>query len=681
MHLPRFAVIAASAVVLWSAAPLAQAQDARSVFDQGVNLLARGNDQGALARFQEVLSLDPSHAEAYALWRSTEEEIWLQMLVKEGEMEKVARRLLGLARMGRTEKRADAAAIDDLVDTIRSAEFEARRAAILSLASVHGSHGAARLAGYLGDDNAPDMRVKAVHALIEMGGDAFWPVAQSTRSTSVLTRRDAVSVLGLSMDARGTAFLAAVAESESDPVTRQAAANALARMGGGSASSLLAAFGNGLLRRDPAHLRPFDVDGVVWKWEDDALAAVPVPAALYAIEAAKIAFDRALTLDPADQAAAAGLVRSYAAGLAETRWMDDPGALVSLGVGLRASGPALLDAALAGALADGDAGACVEILDAAADAGSPLHGIADALGHGDRRIRVAAALAAADTGVVDSRVLGTLAQVVADRSVLLVQIIDADAARLGSTLAALDTPAVYAVAENDGASGLARLHRFPGVDLVVVTDNQGSLTTDQVIDDIRSDDRMGDVPLLLLAGNTGEAEDLWGGKVSAVAASATPGTIADLLGGSLDANRSQADVLSARAASALLTLAWNDQDVSGALPALARAAADRDDLVAIPALEVLASFGHPEHMAHLGGVLLDSGRSVAVRVAAARAVGGILGREPSDSPEVLNALIGATRTGDLEVRKAAASALGAMSQVSPADRARIVRERRVDVGD
>ena len=89
------------ALSLLSLASTAQVQD---TFNEGVTQLAQGNNEAALELFQEVLAKDPSHEDAYELWQSTSHDIWMKMLVLEGEYEIVAKRFMNLASMGRKER-------------------------------------------------------------------------------------------------------------------------------------------------------------------------------------------------------------------------------------------------------------------------------------------------------------------------------------------------------------------------------------------------------------------------------------------------------------------------------------------------------------------------------------------------------------------------------------------------
>src|SRR6185436_6149179 len=94
----------------------AQAQDVKELFREGVDLLHRGRKEEALVAFQKVLAADPSQEEAYELWKETDYDIWLDLMVEQGEFPLVAQRIQELSRLARAERRNDTEAISALVD-------------------------------------------------------------------------------------------------------------------------------------------------------------------------------------------------------------------------------------------------------------------------------------------------------------------------------------------------------------------------------------------------------------------------------------------------------------------------------------------------------------------------------------------------------------------------------------
>ena len=158
-----------------AAAP-SYAQDIQQTFDQGVDLMRRGRDEEALRAFEQVLAADPSHEEAYELFRRTEHEVWLQILSKQGDFELVARRLMGLAEMGRLERRDDPDAIRALVAQIDTDDPVTRLSATRQLAAEHGEYAVPYLLPALADSGNESRRVAVMVSLSDMGLDVVLPM-------------------------------------------------------------------------------------------------------------------------------------------------------------------------------------------------------------------------------------------------------------------------------------------------------------------------------------------------------------------------------------------------------------------------------------------------------------------------------------------------------------------------
>ena len=106
------------------------AQDVRTAFETGVDLLRRGRTDEAVVQLKKVLAANPDGAEAYELFRGTDNQIWLDLLMEGGEAEKVARGLLELVNLGSKQLRNDPEAIRALVAKALSENAAERRAAV-----------------------------------------------------------------------------------------------------------------------------------------------------------------------------------------------------------------------------------------------------------------------------------------------------------------------------------------------------------------------------------------------------------------------------------------------------------------------------------------------------------------------------------------------------------------------
>src|SRR5262245_40969134 len=213
-------------VVFLFPAASASAQDARALFNEGVELFRRGQDEEALKKFQDVLAADPTQEIAYQLWKETDHEVWLRLLVKGGEFEKIGRRLSDLASVGRKERSDDAEAIAALVGKLKE-DAATRREAILKLASDHGEYAVPHLLEVAANPDEPEFSLFATSALIQLSGAAVLPLCEAARSDSVNVRRAAATVLGRIGDPRALGRLRRLAESDPEQAGKRAGTEAL----------------------------------------------------------------------------------------------------------------------------------------------------------------------------------------------------------------------------------------------------------------------------------------------------------------------------------------------------------------------------------------------------------------------------------------------------------------------
>ena len=66
-----------------AAGALSAQPEPKEVFDEAVKQLRLNNKTGALEKFQEVIKLDPTNAQAWKLWELTDKEIWRELIMQE----------------------------------------------------------------------------------------------------------------------------------------------------------------------------------------------------------------------------------------------------------------------------------------------------------------------------------------------------------------------------------------------------------------------------------------------------------------------------------------------------------------------------------------------------------------------------------------------------------------------
>ncbi len=646
------------------------AQDLGELYREGVDLLSRGRKEEALAKFQAILAADPSDEAAYELWKEADHQVFLDLIVEGGEWRLVAERMLSRARLGRTAHRDDADAVRELTDElIGSSDALRRRQIVTQLAAEHGPYSATALVPYLGDEGNEDRRVVAMAALIELGGDVIWPLVAALGSDSAYLRRNAAICLGRIGDARTAGALEACAALDADAMVIKAAKDAAAACGSnGNAVASLLAIGDGFHQRSTQAIRPFEDQDAIWSW-DGGVASTSVPTAIYNDHMALWAYTTALGVAAADLNAQAGVTRSCASIVAKAGMMDDDAVsetAATASLVLASAGTDATDLALAMAVATDDAMAGAELCKALAIcASAPTAGLGQALSSADSTLRGEAALAlAAIAGSTGSDAGGATVAGLAEaagRDVLRVAaIVDGNAERSGAVLSGLSAQGVMVDHRSSGVEGIVLVRRMPVVDMILVGDRVGGLTTDQVLADIARQDHLAEVPVFLMSSDE-EFADAMSDRVAGVISDAADlSALEEAMSADLDGDRAQADALGARAAAALAALAGaGNTDCSGAAGALASTLAFRADAVTVPAMAALQRCGSWENGEALMSVLADSSRSDEARVAAAHAIGGIAARSGAVDA-AMGALAAAAGDGgnSAEVRGAAARAIG-----------------------
>ena len=674
------------AVLFALAAPAAHAQDIQAMFDEGVDLLRRGRDDEALQAFQRVLAADPSHEQAYELFKTTEHEIWIEILTKQGDFELVGKRLMGLARMGRMEKRNDEEAIRALVGQLGTEDPIARRTAIRTLAAEHGEYAVPFLVGALADQANEDWRVSVMQALTEMNTDVVLPLLATLHSQDAFLRRNVALVLGYIKDPRSAGFLGFLAAMDTDGGVQEAARQGLERMGAeGSALQALLQLGEDYHMQRDNVLADFQYSDVVWSWDGTVLVPTPVQRALYPDEMAKIAFRHALVADRGSLAARAGLARAYASQMAIAGALAAAGAadeetvaaVYDSALPMMVSGADAVEAALVASVQQADfatAGVLTHVVGHMSEA--PTDGLRAALRSGDAALASEAAIATgrmclAGKARADFELVAALAAVAGRTSVRIAVVIDADAGRAASMADALANEGVSVTTLGSGAEGLGLLRRVAGVDAVIVADRLPDLTTHQVIDEVSTGTRTASAPILVVSDDTEAAGELFGDMASAIIAAGDAAAVIEAMSESLNSDRAQADRLAAQAAHILAGLAAAGQDISGITDALANALAGRPDNVTIPAAKALGIAGRADHSGALLALLGDSARSDEARAAAGFAAAAVFQRGAM-SAEAVEFLMGVIHSdASLAVRKSAYAALGSLD-LTPAQRAELL---------
>ena len=683
--------LAALQAPLWAA----NLDEVTDTFKQGVDQWQRGHEKEALEKFRQVLAGSPSQEAAYALWTDPEIgfSVWRELLAAGGEYELIAKRLIELARVARKARANDQAAIAALVAQITGTDdAQARWPAIQKLSNDHGEYGAAYLVNFLSSgmsDN--DKRAAAAYALIRMSTDVVVPLCAALASEDAVLRGSLSLVLGTIKDRRAAGYLAWMAANDPDATVKEKAKQAL-EGAGWSGTDALSAF---LALGDQYHhrrMRDDEYSDVVWAWDGQKLVATPIPRAIYNDELAKIAYDTALIANPSSTEALAGLARSYVAQAAKLERMEKAGAdlgdwkgkIDEARLARNAAGVPALDKAL---------GWCVNSNDSSTGAAlcralgtlckEPTASLQAAMASSDGAMRSEAALAIATIGLrkgaaPSPAVVDLLGEAGGRDVVRLAFVVDGNAERGKALQAGLEQLGMFVSRWESGAQALAMVRRVGGLDVLLASDQQKDVTLAEIIDEMKAEGGgLATVPVIVVA-ETAEAAQLYGDRIQgSVQGAENLEAVTTALSQDLDGDRALADDLARRAGEVLAHLAHGGHDVSSTVGALQGVLENRKDEVVLPALAALGAAGGATQAPGLIDVVANDARSEAVRIAAAEALAGILGRNSSAvGAEGAGRLQGvAGSTAPVAVRDAAARALGLM-QMDAAQRVEFLRRLR-----
>ncbi len=675
----------------------ASSQDADALFAEGIEYLRQGKDEQALERFTQVLAAEPDYESAYEMWKSTDENLWLTMLVKGGQFELFAKRVMSLSELARSERRNDEDGIRDLLRRITPEnDVIDRKRAVRELGANYGEYAVGHMLYSLGDPDDEQGRVLTMHSLTEMDSDVVLPLIAALNSEDTFLRRNVALTLGYISDPRAAAALTWVALNDEDAGVEMAAKAAAIKCGSsGDPLPLFEQMGDDYHHGRGNVLRAHFQSDVVWSWTEDGLTATTVPRALYADELAKGAYYDALRVDPANIAARAGLARAYVSQQAEMgarleAGIDGEGVedqLAEAAIAVNTAGVAALDLALSWSVEAGDVQTGIELCRVIAElASAPTAGLEGALGSADGGLAAEAAIALGNIAFSNGRgatatTTAGLGRAAGLEVLRMAVVIDSNSERGAAVSDALSGRGMIATHWNSGAKGLALLHRVPGVDAILIADQLDDLTSAQVLDSVRGNERTASVPVFMISASA-DAGDMYDGVVGTITGPDGAASVEEGMSAGLGHDRDQANALAARAATTLAALAYGAgaSDISPAVDDLTSTLAARPDSVTVPAMRALSAAGRAAQVPALLGVLGDSGRSEGARASAADALASIAGRERlAANADMLGVLAGVLDSdAPLSVRTATSRVLGRL-QMDAAQRAGFTQRSRVNV--
>ncbi|TAH35819.1 MAG: HEAT repeat domain-containing protein [Planctomycetota bacterium] len=642
--------ILAAAVGLSSAA-LAQ-DDVQQTFEAGMQAYRNGDFDTAIARFREVVAMQPDNTTALQLMHDSQDEL-LQLLTdrERGEFEAFAREIIAAAGSATREMVRDPAAAAADAEGVFSDTYNERARAIFALRAKYGPFAVPPLVARLVSSNEQE-RANAIYALSRLGTEATIPLLAATESDQPEVRIGVLFALASLDDARAEARAADMAANDPDGTVRALAA----KMAGGDAADLNYKQGWAYYVHDPA-MGFTDVEnhGVVWTINGARLEPRDVPPSLVPLELAKGCFERADALGNAQ--ARTGLALVYGSEVAALQGLIGSGNedLVPVhdaqAMAAQSLGQAALDSALQEAIRRGDvptAAALIQLLDGAGL--TARDGLRVAVAGQVPSHRFGAALALAHAGDTSPAVVSALTDGLKLQALRVVVLADPNQQRRAALTDGLAQHGVVVLASPDGATGLIHMRRSANVDAIVVADPLPDMYARRFVIETRKDPRREGTPVLVLGSEqTGEIDG------AEVVESAGAEAVTAVFG-QLNGERSAHAAMAQAAAEALAAMArYRPEALFASLTSLT-ACLDREDTVAVPALEALGFAAGSGELDAIMAVVADTSRSAPVRAAAASAVAGVLARNRGAMVDAA-VLSAAAQEGDGGLARASARAL------------------------
>jgi tetratricopeptide (TPR) repeat protein len=650
---------------------------AQSSLQEAVTQLRLGEKDAALEKLKQILAEDPSNEQALELYNSVSQNEWYLLVTSQGEIQQIAQLILDRAKVERKQASRDSEAIHALVAIVTASDsnYGQRQTAINKLIADHGEFAVPALVEKLGNPDEPEAQIQAINALSQLRSWAVLPLIQALHSSNSEVVMNAAAALNLIGDDRATGAMASLANSDDTKVSTVARKYLEKKKASGGAVDLLLAQGREYLKGN------IPVGGhseVVWSLVDDKLVHTDVPSLLYPSELAKACAQDAVRAAPANIEARSLLAQSNLAqaNLIEASVAKGDEALqpllplaAELKITALASGLDALRLALDAGVQQGLAPVAIGAIEALQIAESAdtieQSTLMLALNSSDKRIRYAAAnaLVRATGGArVPQRdmVVAVLADAVGEQAIRTIQVIAPQTEAAAAVQATSGMRGYATDASETAVRGMRDLLVNPNIDVVVINENLPDRMPEEIISNIRKDDRMANTKVVIIAKDVEKAQERFGEGVGVVQAPLTGDNLIEAVNTALEGVASpageRAESAATKASQDLLAIAEQKGDINKALQSLGKQL-DRGDAVSIPAARAIGLGGKAEQLADLLPVLAGSG-SVELKAAAAEAIGNVLARMPS-CPEDVAAALGAVLESDADVklRTAAATAV------------------------
>ena len=630
---------------------------AQNSLQEAVNLLRINQKTEAVQKLQEIIQGDPSNEAAHDLYQSVSQDEWYMLMTEKGEVQKIARSILERAKTTQRERSRDDDAINALVATATdgSNDYGTRQAAVNKLVGEHGEFAVPALVTILGDSDNVDGQIHAISVLSQLHSVAVLPLIEALKSSNDLAVQNCCAALHLIGDSRALPILSHLANDDRVNISTIAKKFVAKKGSTGDALSQMLAQSNGYLR---GNVPVGGYSAVVWKLVDDALVSTDVPGLLYPTELAKSVAGDAARMAPQSLAARSAVA---AANLAQANLIETSIAqgeesvaemapvaqelkIAALATGVDAIRGAL-DAGVQQGLAAVAIGAIGTLADAEIMDSIEESSLLGALNSTDKRIQYAAAeaIVRASRGANVpslSAVVDVLAQAVTEEKVNTIHVIMPDLGSGGVIKTANTVRGQVITSDASAVNGQLTLLGNPSIDVVVLSEILPDGLPEDVIGNIRKDNRMTNTKIIVVTKDAESAAERFGDEVSFITAPISPenlgAAIATALEGVESPGGARAESYASKASNALLDLASRKADIGSATANLAMQL-NRGDSVAVPAAKALGLSGGEGALTALVGALQNG--SDDLKQASALAIGGVLSDMTTCPDDIATALM------------------------------------------
>lgn len=630
---------------------------AQNSLQEAVNLLRINQKTEAVQMLREIIQGDPSNEAAHDLYQSISQDEWYMLMTEKGEVQKIARSILERAKSTQRERSRDDAAIDALVATAidGSNDYGTRQAAVNKLVGAHGEFAVPSLIKVLGDSDNVDGQIHAISVLSQLHSVAVLPLIEALKSSSDLTVQNVCAALHLIGDGRALPMLSHLANDDRVNISTIAKKFVAKKGGTGDALSQMLKQSNGYLR---GNVPVGGYSAVVWTLVDDALVSTDVPGLLYPTELAKAVAGDASRIAPQSLAARSAVAAANLAqaNLIETSIAQGEESVADMGpiaqelkIAALATGVDAIRGALDAGVQQGLAAVAIGAIGVLADA-EIIDSIAEssllgALTSSDKRVQYAAAeaivRASRGANVPNlSAVVGVLAQAVTEEKVNTIHVIMPDLAAKTIIQTANAIRGNSYTSDATALEGQLTLLSNPSIDVVVINEILPGRMPEDVIGNIRKDNRMTNTKIVIVTKDAEAAAERFGDGVTFITAPISPenlnAAVAAALEGAESPGGTRAEGYASKASAALLDLAGRKADIGSATANLALQL-NRGDSVAVPAAKALGLSGGEGALTALVGALQNG--SDDLKKASALAIGGVLSGMSSCPDDIATALM------------------------------------------